>query len=85
MIFHPNSVLITGIDVDPDEPDMTRVYVGHRSDWKYVLVDADTARMLRSEYGSCMHLTTVLDRDAVIYHDPDGQAAAREWFRKTGT
>lgn len=75
----PGSVLITGVEDDPDEPGLLRVYVGARGGWNYVLVsDPADQESIRSAWGStAKHLTTRLDPDAPIYHDADGKAAAK--------
>ena len=68
-IFDPSAVLVTGVESDPDEPDMTRVYVGPRYDWKYVLVSGDEALKVRREFHGSTHLVTVLDPEAQIFQD----------------
>ena len=71
------STLITGLEQDPDEPDMLRVYVGSRGNWNYVLASGDEADKVRRGWGRGGHLTTDLPPDAVIYHDAAGKADAK--------
>ena len=74
--FSPHATLITGVERDPEEPDLIRVYVGHRGNWNFVLT-ADES--IESEWNnSARHLFTEVPPDVPVYHDAEGKAAARE-------
>jgi hypothetical protein len=60
-------VLITGIDPEPIEEGLVRVYVGPRYLWRFVLVDLATAEDLRRQWGGDQHLYADLAEDAVVY------------------
>jgi hypothetical protein len=52
-------VLITGVEDDPTEPDLLRVYIGPRYEWRYVLVgDPAEQEKVRRAWGYTLsHLT----------------------------
>lgn len=64
--------LIVGVEQDPDEPDLTRVYVGARYLCRYVLVSGDDAERAKRAWGSSQHCTTPMP-DA--YYVDDEQLA----------
>jgi hypothetical protein len=64
-------VLVTGIEQDPDEPTMDRVYVGPRYYWRYVLVDHDSMHT-----NAMAHTITTLPEDIAIYQDREHCPAA---------
>lgn len=68
-------VLVTGVEPDPDEEGLTRVYVGARYEWNYVLVAEPDATRIRQAFGSCHHLT--IPKPEGYYHDAEAKAAAR--------
>lgn len=68
-ILDPSAVLISGVESDPEEPDMFRVYVGPRYNWKYVLVSGDEGLKVKREFHGSSRLVTVLDPEAQIYQD----------------
>lgn len=70
-LLDPRSVLLTGIEQDPDEPEFDRVYVGPRWEWKYVLVKHDTVHL-----NAMGHTFTTLAPDTPIYEDPERRDAA---------
>lgn len=74
------SALIVGIEDDPDEPELLRVYVGHRGAWTFVLVsDPADQEAVRREWSdtTCHVLYANLPADAPIYVDEARRDAAR--------
>lgn len=53
----PGQTLIVGVEDDPDEPGLLRVYIQARSLWRYVLVsDPAEQERVRRAWGSSRHL-----------------------------
>ena len=79
------STLITGVETDPDDPTMTRVYVGARSNWNYVLTSGEDAEAVLRSWRQGGHTFTTLDPDAVVYHDEEGKLeCAKRWNELDG-
>ena len=51
-------VLIVGVEPDPEEPDLTRVYIDARYLCKYVLCSGESAESVRRAWGSSGHHVT---------------------------
>lgn len=69
--LHPDGVLLTGMEPDPEEADMDRVYVGPRYNWRYVLVKRGTFHLSEG------HCAAVLPKNTPVYVDEAGRDAAR--------
>ena len=82
-IFSQHATLITGVERDPEEPDLIRVYVGPRGNWNFVLTSDESVE--REWNNSVRHLFTEVPPGTPIYHDADGKAAAREDRGQTHT
>lgn len=71
-------VLITGVEPDPVDPALLRVYVGPRYNWHYVLIeDADDQQRMLSAWGSLSaHVTMPIPPEGSVYVD-EAHAKAR--------
>ena len=71
--------LIVGVEPDPDEPELTRVYLGSRHMCQYVLVSGDSAESVKNAWNSAHHVTAPWPSS--VYVDDDERArivAARD-------
>lgn len=73
--------LIVGVETDPDDPMLTRVYLDARYQWCYILVAGDDALAVeRAWRGGAGHLTTRLRDGAAVYVDEEARdAVLRYW------
>ena len=64
--IHPDSMLVTAIEHDPNEPETRRVYLGHRSLGLHTHVkDPEAIRQLEAAWANNRgHLTTRVPRTA---------------------
>jgi hypothetical protein len=67
-----NATLIVGVDTDPDEPDLTRVYINSRGLCQYVLVSGPSADEVRRAWGSGHKVTMPTPRE---YYVDDAERA----------
>lgn len=76
--FHPDARLITGVEVDPNDPETTRVYLGARHLGVHTHVkDPAAIRELNQAWSNGGHLTTRVPKAALCVCDcTPGQKAA---------
>jgi len=72
-----SGVMVTGIEDDPDEYGLLRVYVGPRYNWNFVLASGNDAENVRGAWAGGGHVSIRMRDDATIYHDPEGLARSR--------
>lgn len=78
-LFHPRGREITGVERDPEEPELVRAYIGPRCEWRFLLAEGAEAERLEAMWSDpTCRLTTIVPEGAPVYHDAEGQRRARE-------
>lgn len=65
--LYPRTRLVTGVEVDPDEPDQMRVYIDARYEWRFFLTPEIEAAQRAWDSTHSTHLYAVLPEDTTIY------------------